>query len=56
MINMVDALAAVGPFAFNGGLKYDSEGRIVVTTTNPVASYANGLPFDTAGNLCVVIA
>ena len=51
MINMVDSLAAAAPFSFNGGIKYDA-----VTTTNPVATYTNGLPFDSEGNLCVSIA
>ena len=56
MIDMVESLNAVPPLLFQNGLKFDADGRIVVTTTNPIASWNNGLAFDVDGNLCVVLA
>ena len=52
-VQTVSALAAVGPFSFNGGLKFDNTGRIVVSTTEPKVVYCNGLPFSASGALCV---
>ena len=49
----VPTALAVGPFTFNGAVKYDGTGRIVVTTTAPIVSWANGLPFAGDGALCV---
>lgn len=49
----VPAATAVGTFSFNGAVKYDGAGRIVVTTTAPIRDWANGLPFAADGALCV---
>jgi hypothetical protein len=55
-LQTVDALAAVGPFSFMGAIKYDSAGRIVVSSTEPKVVYCNGLPFSASGALCVSVA
>ena len=52
-IATVNAVNATLPFIWSNGLKYDSAGRIVVTTTEPVANFSNGLPRSLAGDLCV---
>lgn len=53
---MVDTLAATPPLIFQNGLLFDSTGRLVVTSTNPIASFNVGLGFDAAGVLCVTLA
>ena len=52
---MVDTLAATPPLIFQGGLLFDATGRLVVTSTNPIASFNAGLAFDSTGALCVVL-
>lgn len=49
----VDVLAATPPLIFSKGLLSDADGRLVVTTTEPVAHFQNGLPFAADGALCV---
>jgi len=49
----VPAPLAVGPFSFNGAIKYDALGRIVVSATAPIFNFCNGLPFAADGALCV---
>ena len=53
---MVDTLVATPPLIFQGGLLFDSTGRLVVTSTNPIASFNAGLAFDSSGALCVTLA
>lgn len=52
----VTAPLAVGPYNWLNGLRFDAQGRLVVTTVNPVFNTQNGLPFDSLGNLCVTTA
>ena len=52
----VDLAVATLPFIAQNGLLFDATGRLIVTSTNPVATYQNGLPFDSAGALCVTTA
>ena len=49
----VDLAVATLPFIAQGGLLFDAEGRLIVTSTNPVATFLNGLPMDAEGALCV---
>ena len=49
----VDLAVATLPFIAQGGLLFDATGRLIVTTTNPVATFLNGLPFDSSGALCI---
>jgi len=49
---VIDVLATP-PYTFLAGLKYDALGRLVVTSTEPVSNYQNGLPMAADGSLCV---
>jgi hypothetical protein len=40
---------------FHNGLGVDSDGLLVVTSTNPIATRHQGLPFDADGRLCVAL-
>ena len=48
----VDLTVATLPFIAQGGLLFDAEGRLIITSTNPIAVVLSGLPFDAAGALC----
>ena len=48
----VDLAVATLPYTFQNGLLFDATGRLIVTSTNPVATFLNGLPFDSSGALC----
>ena len=48
----VDLTVATLPFVAQNGLLFDATGRLIITSTNPVATFLNGLPFDSAGALC----
>ena len=51
-LRVVDAASAVGPFSYNGALKFDPSGAIVITgNSNPPDAVANNWPFHTAGEL-----
>lgn len=52
----VGAANAVLPFVWSCGIRYDGEGRIIVTTTGAIVNFLNGLPRDEAGNLCITEA